>query len=91
MEPAVLTVISISLLLLALGDYLGPILISTFYSANSWTGQKERKLDEICQSLSNALVQLQNLWRAALWARTNHTSMVRRLAFRFTFISFFVF
>lgn len=75
MEPAVLTVISIALLLLALGDYLGPILISTFCSANSWTGQKERKLDEICQGLSNTFIQIQNIWRTALWARNNHANM----------------
>ncbi|XP_046736603.1 ADP-ribosylation factor-like protein 6-interacting protein 1 [Diprion similis] len=75
MEPAILTVISVGLLLMALGDYLGPILISTFCSTNSWTGQKERKLDEICQRLSNAITQLQSIWKTALWARTNHANM----------------
>ncbi|XP_012269432.2 ADP-ribosylation factor-like protein 6-interacting protein 1 [Athalia rosae] len=75
MDPAILTVTSLGLLLLALGDYLGPILISTFFSANSWTGQKERKLDEICQRISNAFLQMQNIWKTALWARTNHANM----------------
>ncbi|XP_043261913.1 ADP-ribosylation factor-like protein 6-interacting protein 1 isoform X2 [Colletes gigas] len=64
LEPALLTIISVSLLVLALVDYLVSPLTALLCS--SWTGQKERKLNEICQNLSVTLLQLQNLWRSML-------------------------
>ncbi|XP_015586261.1 ADP-ribosylation factor-like protein 6-interacting protein 1 isoform X2 [Cephus cinctus] len=75
LEPALLTMISICLLILALVDYLVPILSSAFISTNSWTGQKEKKLDDICQNLSVTILQLQNVWGKILQARNNRPNL----------------
>ncbi|XP_034952474.1 ADP-ribosylation factor-like protein 6-interacting protein 1 [Chelonus insularis] len=74
-EPAFLTIISISLLVLALTDYLVPILISTFIPSNSWNGQKERKFDEICQKVSETILQIKSIWKSILSARNNRPNV----------------
>ncbi|XP_043261911.1 ADP-ribosylation factor-like protein 6-interacting protein 1 isoform X1 [Colletes gigas] len=73
LEPALLTIISVSLLVLALVDYLVSPLTALLCS--SWTGQKERKLNEICQNLSVTLLQLQNLWRSMLQVRNDRPNL----------------
>ncbi|XP_011256077.1 ADP-ribosylation factor-like protein 6-interacting protein 1 [Camponotus floridanus] len=62
LEPTLLTMISICLLIFALVDYLVPILTSILCNAQSWTGQKEKKLIEVCQNLSIAILQIQGTW-----------------------------
>ncbi|XP_011706381.1 PREDICTED: ADP-ribosylation factor-like protein 6-interacting protein 1 [Wasmannia auropunctata] len=62
LEPALLTMISVCLLVFALVDYLVPILTSVLCNAQSWTGQKEKKLIEICQNLSSTILQMQCAW-----------------------------
>ncbi|XP_011308910.1 ADP-ribosylation factor-like protein 6-interacting protein 1 [Fopius arisanus] len=71
LEPAFVTIISISLLLAALIDYLVPVLSSTFISSSAWTGQKEKKLEEICQNLSEIIIQGQNARKYLLNARSS--------------------
>lgn len=71
LEPAVLTLISISLLMGALIDYFVFTISPSFFSTNSWTGQKERKLDEICQNLSVTILGLQSTWKSLLQMRNN--------------------
>ncbi|KAI4492079.1 hypothetical protein M0802_010087 [Mischocyttarus mexicanus] len=63
LEPALLTLISLSLLILALVDYFVPTIIPIFCTADSWTGQKEKKLNEICHNISEAILQFQSSWR----------------------------
>ncbi|XP_029031910.1 ADP-ribosylation factor-like protein 6-interacting protein 1 isoform X2 [Osmia bicornis bicornis] len=75
LEPAFLTIISIFLLLLALIDYLVPPMTSLLYPVNSWTGQKEKKLNEICQNLSITILHLQNLWRSMLQTRKDRPNV----------------
>lgn len=70
-EPALLTLISLSLLVLALVDYFVPTIISIFCTADSWTGQKEKKLNEICHNLSEAILQLQSLWTSVVTMRNS--------------------
>ncbi|KAH0956437.1 hypothetical protein HN011_000360 [Eciton burchellii] len=62
LEPTMLTIISICLLTFALVDYFVPILTSVLCNTQSWTGQKEKKLIEICQNLSGTILQMQNTW-----------------------------
>lgn len=81
MEPAFLTIVSMTLLLLALADYLVPIVASTFISSSAWNGQKERKLDEICQSVSEILLQAQAIWKFILNARSNRPNFVSLFLF----------
>ncbi|KAK2579774.1 hypothetical protein KPH14_011110 [Odynerus spinipes] len=71
LEPALLTLISLTLLVLALVDYFVPTIISIWSTANSWTGQKEKKLNEICHNLSEAILQLQNLWTSVVNMRNS--------------------
>ncbi|XP_053994021.1 ADP-ribosylation factor-like protein 6-interacting protein 1 [Hylaeus volcanicus] len=75
LEPALLTIISVSLLVLALIDYLVTPLASFLCAVNSWTGQKEKKLNEICQNLSVTILQLQNLWRSMLQMRNDRPNI----------------
>lgn len=75
LEPALLTIISVSLLVLALIDYLVTPLASFLCAVNSWTGQKEKKLNEICQNLSVTILQLQNLWRSMLQTRNDRPNI----------------
>ncbi|XP_034170821.1 ADP-ribosylation factor-like 6 interacting protein 1 [Osmia lignaria lignaria] len=75
LEPAFLTIISIFLLLLALIDYLVPPMTSLLYPVNSWTGQKEKKLNEICQNLSITILHLQDLWRSMLQTRKDRPNV----------------
>lgn len=72
-----MTIISLALLTLALIDYLVPIITSTFISATTWNGQKERKFDEICQSLSEMILQVKIMWKYILNARNNRPNIVR--------------
>ncbi|XP_076289847.1 ADP-ribosylation factor-like 6 interacting protein 1 [Lasioglossum baleicum] len=71
LEPAFLTIVSVSLLVLALIDYLVPPVTSFLCTPNGWTGQKEKKLNEICQNLSGTILQLQNLWASMLQTRSD--------------------
>lgn len=75
LEPALLTMISILLLLLALIDYIVPPMTSFLYPVNSWTGQKEKKLNEICQNLSAAILRLQNVWNSMLQTRKDRPNV----------------
>lgn len=76
LEPALLTLISLSLLVLALVDYFVPTIISIFCTADSWTGQKEKKLNEICHNLSEAILQLQSLWISIVTMRNSRPNFV---------------
>lgn len=40
-------------LIVTLVDYLVPTITSNFYHPDNWTGAKEKKLEEICQEVSN--------------------------------------
>ncbi|XP_032683450.1 ADP-ribosylation factor-like protein 6-interacting protein 1 [Odontomachus brunneus] len=62
LDPSLLAIISFCLLILALVDYLVPILTSLLCNAQSWTGQKEKKLIEICQNLSATMTQIESMW-----------------------------
>ncbi|XP_014483157.1 PREDICTED: ADP-ribosylation factor-like protein 6-interacting protein 1 [Dinoponera quadriceps] len=75
LEPSLLAIISISLLILALVDYLVPILTSLFCNAQSWTGQKEKKLIEICQSLSATMAQIESIWTSAARIRLDRPNI----------------
>ncbi|XP_076761065.1 ADP-ribosylation factor-like 6 interacting protein 1 [Xylocopa sonorina] len=75
LEPAILTIISISLLILALIDYIVPPIISLLSPVNKWTGQKEKKLNEICQNLSLIILQCQSLWKLMLQTRTDRPNV----------------
>lgn len=75
MEPSLLTLISMCLLVLALVDYLVPTLASVFCTPNNWTGQKEKKLNEICQNLSSAILQLQTVWRSIVQMRNDRPNI----------------
>lgn len=76
LEPAILTIISVTLLVLALVDYLVPPVSSWLSPVNKWTGQKEKKLNEICQNLSVIILQLQNLWKLMLKIRNDRPNVV---------------
>ncbi|XP_020282753.1 ADP-ribosylation factor-like protein 6-interacting protein 1 [Pseudomyrmex gracilis] len=75
LEPPLLTMISMCLLIFALVDYLVPTLTSFLCNAQSWTGQKEKKLIEICQSLSDAILEIQRVWASLSRIRHNRPNL----------------
>lgn len=76
LEPALLTMISVFLLIFALVDYLVPILTSVLCNAQNWTGQKEKKLIEICQNLSVTILQVQGAWMSVSKIRHDRPNIV---------------
>lgn len=76
LEPALLTMISVFLLIFALVDYLVPILTSVLCNAQNWTGQKEKKLIEICQNLSVTILQVQGAWTSVSKIRHDRPNIV---------------
>lgn len=54
LDPAVLTLVSVLGILAVLVDYLVPTLAASFCRADSWTGTKEKRLEEVCRSLVSA-------------------------------------
>jgi hypothetical protein len=52
LDPAILTLVSMAVLIAVLVDYLVPTIASSFCRADSWTGAKERRLEEVCRSLA---------------------------------------
>lgn len=80
MEPALLTLISISLLLwlvcLFLIDHITQIMIFfNLSNSRNWTGQKEKKFNEICQNLSITILQLQHAWRSIVQTRNDRPNI----------------
>ncbi|XP_003700981.1 ADP-ribosylation factor-like 6 interacting protein 1 [Megachile rotundata] len=75
LEPTSLTMISVLLLLLALIDYLVPPMTSFLYPVNSWTGQKEKKLYEICKSWDATILWLQNARVSMLQTRKDRPNV----------------
>lgn len=80
LDPSLLAIISFCLLILALVDYLVPILTSLLCNAQSWTGQKEKKLIEICQSLSATMTQIENMWTSFARIRVDRPNSVSVLS-----------
>lgn len=62
LDPSVLTTVSVLGLITTLVDYLVPTLTASICHPDSWTGIKERKLEEICRSLVSAQMQLLFYW-----------------------------
>merc|ERR1712098_677634 len=53
LSPSILTLLSIIGLVATLLDYLGPMLIDKIFCSTQWTGEKEKKLDNVCKSVVN--------------------------------------
>jgi len=51
LSPSMLTLLSTMGLLITMLDYLGPKLMDKLYSSAEWTGEKEKKLDNVCKSV----------------------------------------
>nr|CAD7392733.1 unnamed protein product [Timema cristinae] len=54
LDPSLLTTVSVIGLVAALVDYLVPTLTASLSHPESWTGAKERKLEDICRALAIA-------------------------------------
>ncbi|GLH00177.1 Acyl carrier protein, mitochondrial [Gryllus bimaculatus] len=62
LDPSVLTTVSVLGLITTLVDYLVPTLTASICHPDSWTGLKERKLEEICRNLIATQTQLMFYW-----------------------------
>eukprot|EP00092_Neocalanus_flemingeri_P107513 GFUD01137989.1.p1 GENE.GFUD01137989.1~~GFUD01137989.1.p1 ORF type:complete len:171 (-),score=61.61 GFUD01137989.1:208-720(-) len=51
LSPSMLTLLSTLGLFFTLLDYLGPKLMDKIFSPNLWSGEKEKKLENVCKSL----------------------------------------
>lgn len=50
-EPSTLTLISMIGLILTLGDYILPIIVSTLFKNEDWNREKQQQYEEICTNL----------------------------------------
>lgn len=62
LDPSVLTTVSVLGLITTLVDYLVPTLTASICHPDSWTGLKERKLEEICRNLITTQTQFAFYW-----------------------------
>ena len=57
-----LTLLSVVGLLLTLLDYLTPLVAAKVFPADSWSREKEKKLESLCRALVNTGVFLRSCW-----------------------------
>ncbi|XP_065212809.1 ADP-ribosylation factor-like protein 6-interacting protein 1 [Planococcus citri] len=60
LDPTLLSFASSLALFLVLLDYFAPIVISKIFNPQSWTGPKEKKLDEICSNLACSYISVKS-------------------------------
>jgi len=51
MDPSMLTLMSVCGLVMTLLDYIIPKVVASVFSEDSWTSEKEKKLEQICQEM----------------------------------------
>ena len=57
-----LTLLSVLGLLITLLDYLTPLVAAKVFPADSWSREKEKKLDSLCRAVVNTGVFLRSCW-----------------------------
>jgi hypothetical protein len=62
LDPSVLTAVSVIGLIATLVDYLVPTLTASICHPENWTGNKEKKLEEICRDLAYSQTQAAAKW-----------------------------
>ncbi|XKL60799.1 hypothetical protein PGB90_007856 [Kerria lacca] len=60
LDPTLLSFISSICLIIVILDYVVPILMTRLFHPDSWTGQKEKKFEEICLQIANSSVSIKN-------------------------------
>lgn len=50
-DPSLLTTLSILGLIITVGDYLVPTVVSGLFRNENWTGAHEKRLEELCRKL----------------------------------------
>jgi len=53
-DPTLLTFLAAMGLLLTLADYLGPKIAAQVFKADAWTGDKEKRFEQLCAELAQA-------------------------------------
>merc|ERR1712127_247944 len=61
LDPTLVTLLSLIGLFLSLADYLGPKILDKIFKPESWTGEKEKRLEGGCQSLVSLSLLLSSL------------------------------
>jgi hypothetical protein len=75
-SPSLLTVLSLFCLVVAILDYVGPIVSSALWKQENWTPSKERQLESICKSLAAGYLSVRQGWHSMLELRSNRPGMV---------------
>jgi len=71
-EPSLLTLISLLGLLLTLTDYLGPRVMDKVFPEDSWSSDKEARLEDVARSLVRLSNLLQGLGSSLVGLRTSN-------------------
>merc|ERR1719187_713801 len=71
MSPSMITLISLLGLVVTMLDYLGPVLMDRIFSSTQWTGEKEKKLDNVCKSLVSASLLFSSCFSSYSNLKTN--------------------
>jgi len=80
MDPSLVTLVSLVGLFLTLTDYFGPKIIDLILKPDSWTVEKEKKLEGVCRSIVSVGGLISSLSNTCSSLRTNspmlHFSLV---------------
>lgn len=80
LDPSLVTLLAFLGLFLTLADYLGPKILDMIYKPESWTTEKERRLETVCRSLVSFGNLLSSLSQSVASLRVNspmlHFSLV---------------
>jgi len=71
LDPSLVTFLALIGLFLTLADYLGPKVLDKIYKPESWTGEKERRLESVCRSLVSMGHLLSSLFSSVSSLRVN--------------------
>lgn len=76
-EPSTLTVISVIGLIITIGDYILPKIVSTVYKNEDWDREKQQQYEEICTNLIIYRTKLELLFTSYYRMRVTNPKMVR--------------
>lgn len=76
LDLSTLTLISLSLLVVTIIDYVFPLVSRIVFKTENWTGTQENKFEEICQELCATKIKLCSFYNYIFTAKEEKSTMV---------------
>ncbi|XP_063221024.1 ADP-ribosylation factor-like protein 6-interacting protein 1 [Bacillus rossius redtenbacheri] len=64
LDMSVLSTVAVACLVVTAVDYLGPIARTSICARDSWSGAKERQLEDVCRALARTEHQVLSCWKS---------------------------